>query len=128
MHKKKVINSPRACARGLDVDGINTCKYKPLRPRARARESLLCTWREACEAADYVLEHFGDRDHDRRMTAPETENTFQTIRRNRYCHPVRDWAIYDIQKAENLSWESAKRLYNRHLARLHEIFGVPVAG
>ena len=63
--KKKVINGPRACARGLDVDGINTCKYKPLRPRARARERLLCTWREACKAADYVLEHFGDRDYDR---------------------------------------------------------------
>ena len=63
-----------------------------------------------------------------REQAPETENTFRTIRRNRYCHPVRDWAIYDIQKAENLSYESAKRLYNRHLKRLHEIFGVPLAG
>ena len=59
--------------------------------------------------------------------APETENTFQAIRQNRYCHPVRDWAIYDIAKAENLSRESAKRLYNRHLARLREIFGVPPA-
>ena len=37
-----------------------------------------------------------------RKLAPETEKTFQTIRQNRYCHPVRDWAIYDIQKAENL--------------------------
>ena len=63
-----------------------------------------------------------------RERAPETENTFQTIRRNRYCHPVRDWAIYDIQKAENLSYESAKRLYNRHFRRLQEIFGVPLAG
>ena len=63
-----------------------------------------------------------------RERAPETEDTFQTIRRNRYCHPVRDWAIYDIQKAENLSYESAKRLYNRHLMRLNEIFGVPLAG
>ena len=63
-----------------------------------------------------------------RELAPETEKTFQTIRQNRYCHPVRDWAIYDIQKAENLSRESAKRLYNRHLARLHEIFGVPPIG
>ena len=63
-----------------------------------------------------------------RRNAPEVEDTFQAIRRNRYCHPVRDWAIYDIQKAENLSWENAKRLYNRHLARLREIFGVPPAG
>ena len=63
-----------------------------------------------------------------RRYAPETEKTFQTIRQNRYCHPVRDWAIYDIKKAENLSRESAKRLYNRHLARLHEIFGVPPIG
>ena len=63
-----------------------------------------------------------------RKLAPETEKTFQAIRQNRYCHPVRDWAIYDIQKAVNLSCESAKRLYNRHLARLHEIFGVPPIG
>ena len=63
-----------------------------------------------------------------RRNAPETEKTFQAIRRNRYCHPVRDWAIYDIQKAENLSHESAKRLYNRHLARIHEVFGVSQVG
>ena len=63
-----------------------------------------------------------------RRNAPETEKTFQAIRQNRYCHPVRDWAIYDIQKAENLSFESAKRRYNRHLRRLHEIFGVSQVG
>ena len=63
-----------------------------------------------------------------REHAPETEKTFMAIRRNRYCHPVRDWAVHDVQKAENLSYESAKRLYNRHLRRLHEIFGVPLAG
>jgi hypothetical protein len=63
-----------------------------------------------------------------RERAPETEKTFLAIRRNRYCHPVRDWTIYDIAKAENLSRESAKRLYNRHLARLHEVFGVPPVG
>ena len=51
-----------------------------------------------------------------RENAPEVENTFQAIRRNRYCHPVRDWSIYDIAEAENLSFES------RHLARLQEIF------
>ena len=63
-----------------------------------------------------------------REQAPETENTFMTIRRNRYCNGVRYWSIYDIQKAENLSHESAKRRYNRHLTRLQEIFGVPLAG
>jgi hypothetical protein len=26
---------------------------------------MLCTWREACKAADYVLEHFGDKCRDR---------------------------------------------------------------
>ena len=63
-----------------------------------------------------------------RERAPETEKTFLTIRRNRYCHTVRYWSIYDIQKAEKLSYESAKRLYNRHFRRLHEVFGVPPAG
>jgi hypothetical protein len=58
--------------------------------------------------------------------APKTEKTFLTICQNRYCHPVRDWAIYDIENAEKLSYESAKRLYNRHLKRLKEIFGVPL--
>ena len=63
MSAGEVIDSPRVCARGLDVDGINTCKGVALRPRGR--EKLLCTWREACKAADYVLEHFGDKCRDR---------------------------------------------------------------
>ena len=63
-----------------------------------------------------------------RMNAPETEKTFQAIRQNRYCLPVREWAIYDVAKAENLSRESAERRYYRHLARLHEIFGVSQVG
>ena len=64
MMAEKVINRPRACVRGLDVDGsINTGNSSPLRPRGR--EKLLCTWREACKAADYVLEHFGDKSRDR---------------------------------------------------------------
>ncbi|MBQ3340567.1 MAG: hypothetical protein IJG84_01625 [Kiritimatiellae bacterium] len=65
---EKAINTPRACVRGLDVDGsINTGNSSPLRPRGRAGEGekLLCTWREACKAADYVLEHFGDKSRDR---------------------------------------------------------------
>ena len=62
----EVINIPRACVRGLDVDGISISSNKaPLRPRVRVRERLLCTWREAVKAADYVLEHFGNRDRDR---------------------------------------------------------------
>ena len=63
-----------------------------------------------------------------RKTAPEVEETFRIICRNRYCHPVREWSIYDLAKHEKLSRESAKRHYNRHLARLHEVFGVPAVG
>ena len=61
-------------------------------------------------------------------SAKHVEETFRIICRNRYCHPVRDWAIYDLAKHENLSWESAERRYYRHLARLHEIFGVSQVG
>ena len=57
-----------------------------------------------------------------REKAPETEETFRIICRNRYSHPVRDWAIYDMAKERGLSHESAKRRYNRHLKRLREIF------
>ena len=60
----KVVNSRAAsCARGLDGDGISKCNSVALRPRGR--EKLLCTWREACKATDYVLEHFGDKSRDR---------------------------------------------------------------
>ena len=71
-------------ARGLDVDGVYSCKCSPPRPRGRTgarmrtaavsskppyqgdeHAELLCTWREAVKAADYVLEHFGDRSRDR---------------------------------------------------------------
>ena len=62
----KVINTP-SCARvrGLDVDGLYFSNSSPLRPRVRAKERLLCTWREAVKATDYALEHFGDRERDR---------------------------------------------------------------
>ena len=63
-----------------------------------------------------------------RRHAPETEKTFRIICRNRHCHPVRHWSIFDLAKHEKLSFESAKRRYNRHLARLHEIFRVPAGG
>lgn len=59
----KVINTSRA--RGLDVDGLYISTSSPLRPRVRAKERLLCTWREAVKATDYALEHFGDRERDR---------------------------------------------------------------
>ena len=51
---------PRVRARGLDVDGNINIPGNSLRPRAHA-----CTWREACKAADYVLEHFGNPLRDR---------------------------------------------------------------
>ena len=63
----KVIDTqPASRARGLDVNGLdNVLDNASLRPRVRVRERLLCTWREAVKAADYVLEHFGNRDRDR---------------------------------------------------------------
>ena len=63
-----------------------------------------------------------------RKAAPEVEETFRIICRNRYCHPVRKWSIYDLAKHEKLSRKSAERRYYRHLARLHEVFGVSQVG
>ena len=63
-----------------------------------------------------------------RRYAPETEKTFRAICRNRYCNPVRDWAIFDLARSKKLPYDSIKRRYNRHLTRLHEIFCVPVSG
>ena len=66
MTPEKVINIPsrtRAC--GLDVDGNINIQVSPHRPRVHACEELRCTWREACKAADYVLEHFGNPLRDR---------------------------------------------------------------
>ena len=63
-----------------------------------------------------------------RKHAPEAEETFKTICRNRYCHPVRNWSIHDIAKREKLSNESAKHRYNRHLKLLNKIFRVPPIG
>ena len=33
-----------------------------------------------------------------RETAPHVEDTFNTIRRNRYCHTVRYLSIFDVAK------------------------------
>lgn len=59
----KVIDGNRPSSIRLDVDGI--INNPGSRPRARARGRLLCTWREACEAVDEVLEHFGSPSRDR---------------------------------------------------------------
>ena len=63
-----------------------------------------------------------------RRNAPETEQTFRAICRNRYCRPVRDWAIFDLSRSKKLPYESVKRRYNRHLMRLHAVFGVSQVG
>ena len=62
---KKLSTGPRVRTRGLDVDGNVNIPDGDRRPRARTRKGLKCTWREACKAADYVLEHFGNPQHDR---------------------------------------------------------------
>ena len=60
----KLSTAPRACARGLDVDGNINIQVRAIRPRVR-EEAPLCSWNEACKAADYVLENFGDPLRDR---------------------------------------------------------------
>ena len=65
MTMKKLSTGGRARVRGLDVDGNLKIPVRALRPRGRVREGLQCSWREACKAADYVLEHFGNRRRDR---------------------------------------------------------------
>ena len=44
-----------------------------------------------------------------RENAPEVEGTFRAICENRYCHPARYWAIYDIAQERKISIESAER-------------------
>ena len=44
-----------------------------------------------------------------RRNAPETEQTFRAICRNRYCRPVRDWAIFDLARSKKLPYDSVKR-------------------
>ena len=60
---QKLSTGPRVRTRGLDVDGNVNIPEEARRPRVRA--GVKCTWREACKAADYVLEHFGDPKRDR---------------------------------------------------------------
>ena len=62
---KVINNASRARVREINVNGnVNIPGSKP-RGRARTSEALECTWREACKAADYVLERFGDPRRDR---------------------------------------------------------------
>ena len=63
-----------------------------------------------------------------REHAPEVEETFKTIYRNRYSNPVRKWSIHDIAKRKKISLQSAERQYYRHFKRLLEIFGVSQVG
>ena len=63
-----------------------------------------------------------------RENAPEVECTFRAICENRYCHPARYWAIYDIAQERKISIESAERRYYRHLEKLLEIFRVSQVG
>ena len=65
MTMEKLSTGGRAYTRGLDVDGNVNIPVSSRRPRGRGREGLQCSWREACKAADYVLEHFGNRRRDR---------------------------------------------------------------
>jgi len=56
------------------------------------------------------------------------EDTFRIICQNRDCHPIRDWAIYDLARAKKLDQNTAVNRYNRHLKRLQEIFRAQPAG
>ena len=44
MEEKRVVNSQcgASCARGLDVDGVNTCRSVALRPRGRVSGAKSC--------------------------------------------------------------------------------------
>lgn len=68
MEERKVVNGPSvSCTLGLNADGINTCRSVAFRLHGRVREGEKhhCVWCEACKAADYVLEHFGNKSRDR---------------------------------------------------------------
>ena len=105
----------RTCARGLDVDGNINIPGNSLRPRAYA-----CTWREACKAADYVLEHFGNPLRDRGLhfdaeaeEARERENSTSWLSDRgrsaaaiRRCNPARTKVL---QKREAAAIKKVQR-------------------
>ena len=114
----------------------------------RIGRNVMKSWRSACETWQakenrdaarqaHIDAKVDERESRRRIAEGERMNeaaqlqrakmlgeTFRIICRNRYCHPVRHWSIYD----EKLSWESAERKYYRHLERIHEVFGVSQVG
>ena len=104
--RKKLSTGGRACVRGLDVDGNVNIPGTP-RPRGRGREGLKCTWREACKAADYVLERFGDRRRDRGIWVW-------------YCQRIGLGTFLDLADEIISSWNQGEikwpvRAFQRHL-------------
>ena len=104
---KVINNASRACVREINVNGnVNIPGSKP-RGRARTREALECTWREACKAADYVLEHFGDPRRDRGIWVW-------------YCQRIGLDTFLDLADEIISSWEQREikypvRAFQRHL-------------
>jgi len=96
--------------RRLDVDGnVNIPVARPRAPaHARVREEgLLCSWREACKAADTVLERFGDRKRDRGLWVW-------------YCRRIGLGAFLDIADEVTSCWRQHEikwpvRAFQRHL-------------
>ena len=91
--------------RGLDVDGNLKIPGKAHRPRVRA--GVKCTGREACKAADYVLEHFGDPKRDRGIWVW-------------YCERIGLSAFLDLADEIISSWNQREirwpaRAFQRHL-------------
>ena len=102
---KKLSTGPRVRARGLDVDGNLKIPVRALRPRARA--GVTCTWREACKAADTVLEHFGDPRRDRGIWVW-------------YCQRIGLGTFLDLADESVSSWNQREikwpvRAFQRHL-------------
>ena len=104
---KVINNASRARVRVVNVNGnVNIPSSKP-HGRARTREALLCTWREACKAADYVLEHFGDPRRDRGIWVW-------------YCQRIGLDTFLDLADEIISSWEQREikypvRAFQRHL-------------
>ena len=125
----KVINTSRA--RGLDVDGLYISNSSPLRPRVRAKEPLLCTWREAVKATDYALEHFGDRERDRGRCLAEARRKLAENGLSRLL-PVLDQIVRNgknrqesigcLAKVWHVQKETARRRYYRGTEMLLTFF------
>ena len=104
---EKLSTGPRVRTRGLDVDGNVNIPEEARRPRARAGMGLKCTCREACKAADYALEHFGDPKRDRGIWVW-------------YCERIGLSAFLDLADEILSSWNQREirwpaRAFQRHL-------------